>query len=205
MWRWARRALCGYALVTLGEWAVASATFSSLRNQLHQFMNEIHAGSAASQPTTTLTTAQFAGFGAANLLDVLLLLVGVCFLIWQYRAATVARNLGYPARRSPGLGVGGWFIPLVNLWFPYQSLRDLLPPTHAMRRWALLAWLAYLGTSLFGTIGAALLALGPWVAGIAVLVLAAACLAAAVLLGWRLVVAVEQDHVAGVAAATGTA
>ncbi|HEY5097954.1 MAG TPA: DUF4328 domain-containing protein, partial [Acidimicrobiales bacterium] len=51
-------------------------------------------------------------------------------LVWQYRAASTARLLSLPAAHSAGLGVGSWFIPVVNLWFPYQALRDCLPPRH---------------------------------------------------------------------------
>ena len=52
----------------------------------------------------------------------------VFLLRWQFQAAKTARFLSLPARRSPGLGVGSWFIPVVNFWFPYQSIRDCLPP-----------------------------------------------------------------------------
>ena len=69
---------------------------------------------------------------------------GIVFLIWQYRAATTARALGYPARRSPALGAWSWIIPVVNLWFPYQALRDLLPPNHALRPVVLRTWLCYI-------------------------------------------------------------
>jgi hypothetical protein len=71
----------------------------------------------------------------------------VTFLIWQYRAASAARALGLPAARSPGWGVGCWFVPVVNLWMPMQALRDCLPPGHARRRlaWKLLAAWAVTG------------------------------------------------------------
>jgi len=68
----------------------------------------------------------------------------VIFLIWQHRAANVAKALGYPARHSPGWGVGCWFVPVVNLWMPYQALRDCLPPNHPGVRRLLYAWLLYL-------------------------------------------------------------
>jgi hypothetical protein len=67
----------------------------------------------------------------------------IFFLIWQYRAATAARLLGFPARRSPGWGVGSWFVPVVNLWMPFQALRDCLPPGYPRRRapWLLLTFM----------------------------------------------------------------
>lgn len=65
------------------------------------------------------------------------------FLVWQHRAAIAARSLGFPAAHTPALGVGVWFIPVANLWMPYQALRDCLPPGHPARHHALRAWLAY--------------------------------------------------------------
>ena len=66
----------------------------------------------------------------------------VLFLIWFVRSATNARALGLPARRSPAAGVAGFMLPVVNLWWPYQSTRDLFPERHSARplvlRWFLL-------------------------------------------------------------------
>jgi Domain of unknown function (DUF4328) len=76
--------------------------------------------------------------------------VSVGFLIWQHSAATVARGPGYPSRTSPGFGVGSWFIPVINLWFPYWALSDTLPPEHPIRGRCLWAWLAYLGAGVAG-------------------------------------------------------
>ena len=61
-----------------------------------------------------------------DLLETVETAAAVVLLVWQYRAASLARCLGYPARRSPALGVVSWFLPVVNLWFPYQALARLL-------------------------------------------------------------------------------
>ncbi len=66
--------------------------------------------------------------------------------IWQHRAATAARSLGYPAARSPAWGVGCWFVPIVNLWMPYGAVRDCLPPDHPERARVLRWWVAWLCT-----------------------------------------------------------
>lgn len=57
-----------------------------------------------------------------------LLAVQILFLVWCHKAATVGRDLGFPARRSPAWAVGSWFIPVLNLWWPYQSVVDAMPP-----------------------------------------------------------------------------
>ena len=62
-------------------------------------------------------------------------------LIWQFRAASAARGLGIRATHSPGWGVGCWFVPIVNLWMPYQALRDCLPHDDPHRPLVLRCWL----------------------------------------------------------------
>jgi hypothetical protein len=74
----------------------------------------------------------------------------VVTLIWQHRAASAARALGYPTTHSPGWGVGSWFVPIVNLWFPYQAIRDCLPPGDPNRAHILQWWLAYMVGGLVG-------------------------------------------------------
>jgi Domain of unknown function (DUF4328)/Protein of unknown function (DUF2510) len=73
----------------------------------------------------------------------------VILLIWQFRAASAARSLGYPAKHSPGWGVGCWFVPIVNFWMPYQAIRDCLPPNDPHRPLVLRWWLIALGAQLF--------------------------------------------------------
>lgn len=56
---------------------------------------------------------------------VVYLLCIVLFLVWQARAHG---NLDSMARQSPytvGWGIGYWFIPIVNLFRPYQLIRDI--------------------------------------------------------------------------------
>ena len=70
----------------------------------------------------------------ASVVGVVTIAAIVFACIWQHRAASAARALGYPAARSPGWGVGCWFVPIVNLWMPYGAVRDCLPPGHPERR-----------------------------------------------------------------------
>ncbi len=91
----------------------------------------------------------------------------VVVYLWVYAAATLARSAGLPARREPGLVVASFFIPIVNLWWPYQSICDTLPPDHPTRRRVLRWWLLTLALqfSFVIAIGAAFL---PGAAGLLV-------------------------------------
>ncbi len=66
-------------------------------------------------------------------------LVGVVFLLWFSRSATNARALGLPARREPAAAVAGFLVPVINLWWPYQSACDLFRPED-QRRGLVLRW-----------------------------------------------------------------
>lgn len=57
-------------------------------------------------------------------------------MIWLYRAATLARRLGWPARRSPFWGTAGFFVPVVSFWFPYQVAAYSMEWTDPNRRLA---------------------------------------------------------------------
>ncbi len=72
------------------------------------------------------------------------LLIYAGLLVWQFRAAKAARALFYPARHSPALGAWSSIIPVLNLRFPYQALRDCLPPGDPARRDVVRLWVCYI-------------------------------------------------------------
>jgi hypothetical protein len=50
----------------------------------------------------------------------------VLFCIWIYRANSNARQLGATDMQfSPGWSVGWYFIPIANLWKPYQAMCEI--------------------------------------------------------------------------------
>jgi len=51
---------------------------------------------------------------------------GIVFIVWLYRARTNAELInGAEHRRGRGWVIGGWFCPIVNLWFPHQVVQDV--------------------------------------------------------------------------------
>lgn len=72
------------------------------------------------------TTVQFQyGIGSFGGLLSWALLIAVGF--WSYQAARSGAALGLPQRREPGWALAGWLVPVVNLWFPVQSVRRFVP------------------------------------------------------------------------------
>jgi len=55
----------------------------------------------------------------------LLAITAVVFLMWVHRANTNARLLGAEMKFTPGWAVGWFFIPIWNLWKPYQIMREI--------------------------------------------------------------------------------
>lgn len=115
----------------------------------HQFRVDWH----AAQHNTTPPPYHGPGlFTTANVVVWLVFAIAAVFaLMWQHRAASAARALGLPAGQSPAWGVGSWFVPIVNLWIPYQTVRDCLPPGDPHRVRVLQWWIAWLVSGLLGT------------------------------------------------------
>ncbi len=129
-----------YYAVNLISQRVNSAQLLMTGRQLRQAYDAARNGTAA-PPVTT-----HSNLGSATLLVLVLTLAAVVVAcIWQHRAASAARALGLSATHSPAWGVGSWFVPIVNLWMPYQAIRDCLPPDDTGRPLVLQWWLALMG------------------------------------------------------------
>jgi Domain of unknown function (DUF4328) len=89
-----------------------------------------------------------------NAVTVIALIRGLVFIatvvfwcMWQHRVQTNAILLTTGGLEfTPGWAVGWWFIPIANLWKPWQAARELWKASHggdAWRRletWSLLGW-----------------------------------------------------------------
>ena len=74
----------------------------------------------------------------------------VAWLVWQHRAQRNLSRLGVRQLRfTPGWSVGWWFVPIANLWKPFQSVRELWRGSKAgvddafwagERTWAVIGW-----------------------------------------------------------------
>ncbi|MBS2939164.1 DUF4328 domain-containing protein [Nocardioides sp. J2M5] len=86
----------------------------------------------------------------ASIAEVVVTVVcGVLFIAWLYQAHTSDRTDPAYNRRRSGWAIGGWFVPFVNLWFPFQVVSDLRDgargegrPPSAGLQWAW--WLCFL-------------------------------------------------------------
>ncbi len=75
--------------------------------------------------------------GGIGLLQVLVL-VATCipFCMWVHRANRNAHALGAKGMQfTPGWAVGWYFIPIANLWKPYQAMKEIWQASHNPRTW----------------------------------------------------------------------
>ena len=108
------------------------------------------------------------------------------FIAWLYHAGKFADLQPWPAVRSRTLGAFSVLIPFVNLWWPYEAIRDLYPPG-ARPDVALHWWLTYLLVPIGAFVTVFVVTLNAPVAVTAVVVMVAgAVLTIPVALGWRL-------------------
>ena len=90
-------------------------------------------------------------------LDWLMLLTGlgsvIPYLMWKYRAATNARILDPAAARiSPGMAVGSYFIPLVQLVIPCQAMAGIARASTGNAAGVALWWTGHVGAILAGVV-----------------------------------------------------
>ncbi|MCH9680861.1 MAG: DUF4328 domain-containing protein [Deltaproteobacteria bacterium] len=78
-------------------------------------------GATSMEDHQTFRMIQGGLLGVENLLS----LVGmIMFLVWIYRVIKGARAAGVMTKYSPGMAVGGWFIPIANFVLPWLTVRD---------------------------------------------------------------------------------
>ncbi len=67
------------------------------------------------------------GYLLIGLLQLLITLItGIAFLKWIHRANRNARGLGaHDMTFTPGWSVGWYFVPIANLWKPYQAMKEI--------------------------------------------------------------------------------
>jgi hypothetical protein len=101
--------------------AVISAVSSGFELKL---LNDIEAGIALSPGQAEANDLRQQIIGGVHFVVIVASIVIFC--IWIYRANYNARQLGAADMRfSPGWAVGWYFIPIANLWKPYQAMKEI--------------------------------------------------------------------------------
>jgi hypothetical protein len=108
-------------------------------------------------------------------------------IAWLYHAGKYADLQPWPTIRSRTLGAFSILIPIVQLWWPYETIRDLFPP-EAPPTTALRWWLSHLLIPIFVVIPVFVVSLIlPTVAIPVVLIVVGGLLSISVRWGWQLI------------------
>ena len=87
--------------------------------------------------------------GMENLLTLVSIIL---FMVWIHRVLSAIRSTGQTTSISPGLAVGGWFIPLGNLVLPWLSVRSALKGLGLTSAMAGVWWLLWLANTSLSSI-----------------------------------------------------
>ena len=133
------------------------------------------------------------GVLAVELMSIAGFIAQIFVMIWLYRAAKFARNAGLPARRDPVWAVLGFFVPIVNFWFPYQVAADSFPRGDRNRRLAGWWWTWYL-VSTSSVIVVLIAAAFSTTVGVVLALIGAGAYVLAAIYGRRIITAIGAAH-----------
>lgn len=130
--------------------AVIFGAIGYIAYDVAQFVSNIALGDMSSATPVTDSEMLAALMSLVLMLAAIaaMIVAGIMFLIWMYKSALISKRFSIPARLSPGLGVGSYFIPIVSLWFPYQAAADVYPVGHPNRKRVGMWWGLFLGMTL---------------------------------------------------------
>lgn len=97
-----------------------------------------------------------AGWLLVALFVVMVVMIGM----WLYRAAKNARSMRPQMETSPGWAIGWYFVPVANLWKPYQAMAEIWRISCAPDRWRSAEtpaamkgwWAAWLATNIISNV-----------------------------------------------------
>ena len=123
-------------LLEIAEFAATSSRIGVVRD----FLN---GGAADAQAIRDADNADSAVQATSAVSVLLFIATAVVFIIWAYRLVSNVRSFGHEPKPGPGWAIGGWFVPVLNAWFPARTLWKA--DQHAdsagrENRWLIVAW-----------------------------------------------------------------
>ena len=131
-------ALLAIQIVCLGAEAVTLlrriSLLSEIRSGSYSKVGQVRGADAAVNTTEAIVSLLF-------------VTTVVFWCVWQHHAQYNATRLASgPLQFTPGWAVGWWFIPIANLWKPFQTVRELWKASHGgdawrtLGTWPLIGW-----------------------------------------------------------------
>ena len=121
-----------YAQVVIAVIAVVSSVLE------YQLLTDFKYGVYTSQELAIAAgEANDARQGIVGILQLIIVVVsGILILNWIYRSHYNARQLGATEMAfTPGWSIGWYFIPIANLWKPYQAMKEIWKASSNPQSW----------------------------------------------------------------------
>jgi hypothetical protein len=121
-----------YAQVVIGVIAIISSMLE------YQLLSDFNNGVYTSQELAVAAAeASDARQGIVGIFQVIIFVIsGILILKWIYRANYNARQLGASEMVfTPGWSIGWYFIPIANLWKPYQAMKEIWKASSNPQSW----------------------------------------------------------------------
>ena len=136
--RWSLYLQVVIAVVAVGSGALEYQLLNDFRSGVYSSQSQaVAAGQASDARQSVVATIQVIVF----------LLSGILILRWIHRANFNARQLGAAGMEfTPGWCVGWYFVPIANLWKPYQAMKEIWKASSNPEDWkdravpSLLGW-----------------------------------------------------------------
>jgi hypothetical protein len=148
---------------------VVLAHFYSISRLSHQLAMVENLGNGVPVSLADATESDRQVGGSAGLFVFTELIAGVLVMTWAYQSRKNAEAYTLsPFRRSRGWAFWSWICPVVNLWFPYQVVKDIWTASDTgrgdgvpVRAWATTAlvpvwWTCFLGAAVLQRVSARL-------------------------------------------------
>jgi Domain of unknown function (DUF4328) len=111
----------------LFQWIVIGATLLALASTVLEYlmMQKMAAGIKVPHAQIEASDWRQQAIGGTQLVLILMAFIGL--VLWAHRAyANLHRLHKTPRpRHAEGAAGWGWFVPIMNLWYPYQVMKDL--------------------------------------------------------------------------------
>ena len=118
--KWAKWFL--YAQIVIGVIAIISGVLEY--QLLSDFKNGVYISQELAVEAGKESDTRQGVVGIAQL--IISIVSGILILKWIYRANYNVRQLGATGMKfTPGWSIGWYFVPIINLWKPYQAMKEI--------------------------------------------------------------------------------
>lgn len=119
----------------LFQWVVVGVSLIALASRVAEYTMLQNMAAGGKVPPAQVEASDWRQEVIGSTQLVLILLAFIALALWAYRAYENLHRLhkAPQPRHSEGAAGWGWFVPIMNLWYPYQVMKDIW---HLTQRYA---------------------------------------------------------------------